>query len=450
MTTKCIPLYFSLISVMSGISLNVHAAGNGNVQTLETITVSASRNQTAAEEMPTHTTIITREDIQKSPAQTLDQILRTVPGLNFTGVPAAISDPTGQQTKMRGLGNAKVLVLLDGIPVIDPFYLTTPWYKIPLSNIERVEVMRGGASSLWGSMAVAGVVNIISKRPQDGAGEFTASLGTQQTSTVALSKNFVASDALSFNLSIDEFKTHGYQTTPDQYLWRFPNKKPNSAKDTNFQFTTYFKPSNDLNGFLRLGEHIQDQNIGYQHGSNEQYNPDISAGLTKDLDKSSNVSARFWAQYVNFEKYNGSTCYEQAGGNSCVTSTTVTPAQVTNNVVEYYTQYGSQRYHEQGSSVTYTKAMDKMWNSVQFGVDYRHLSAVDNEYFYNTPTTPSNPQVLSASTYGQGEQTFKGLFAQAKLTPVQALEVTLSARYDSWVNDNRINTLTKASATAGG
>lgn len=451
MILKHSPLYFSVIVALSS-NLPAHAADNDKIQTLETITVSASRNQTVAEEMPTHTTIITQEAIQKSPAQTVDQLLRTVPGFNFTGVPAAITDPTGQQTKMRGLGNAKVLVLLDGIPVIDPFYLTTQWYKIPLSTIERVEVMRGGASSLWGSMAVGGVVNIITKHPKTDSGDVTASIGSYRTSNVAVSKNVMASDAVSFNFAVDEYKTRGYQTTPEQYLWRFPNKQPTSAKDTNFQFTTYFKPSNDLNGFLRFGQHIQDQNIGYQHGSNEQYNSDISAGLTKDLDKTSSVEAKFWAQYVNFEKYNGSTCYEQVSGTSCVTSTTVTPGTVTNNVVEYYTQYGSQRYHEQGSSVTYSKAMDGTWNNFQFGMDYRHLSAKDTEYFYATPTTPTNPQVLSASTYGQGDQTFKGIFAQAKATPLQALEVTLSTRLDTWMNNNRINTLTKASTgtTAGG
>jgi len=90
--------------------------------------------------MPLHTTIVSQEDIRKSASQTLDQILRDVPGLAFTGVPAAQTDPTGHQTKMRGLGNAKVLVLLDGIPIHDPFYLTTQWYKVPLSGIKRVEV----------------------------------------------------------------------------------------------------------------------------------------------------------------------------------------------------------------------------------------------------------------------------------------------------------------------
>ena len=125
---------------------------------VEQVVVSASRSQTAIAEMPLHTTIVSREDIEKSPAQTLDQLLRNVPGMNFTAVPAALSDPTGHQTRMRGLGNAKVLVLLDGVPIHDPFFLTTQWFKVPTASIERVEILRGGNSSLWGNMAVAGVV----------------------------------------------------------------------------------------------------------------------------------------------------------------------------------------------------------------------------------------------------------------------------------------------------
>ena len=63
---------------------------------LATVTVSASLNQTRVEDMPLHTTVIGQDEIKLSAAQTLDQLLRTVPGFDFTGVPAAISDPTGQ------------------------------------------------------------------------------------------------------------------------------------------------------------------------------------------------------------------------------------------------------------------------------------------------------------------------------------------------------------------
>ena len=87
------------------------------VAAIESVIVSASRSQTRLDEMPLHTTVLDQTDIAASSAQTLDQLLRNVQGLNFTGVPATQSDPTGHQTKMRGLGNAKVLVLLDGVPV---------------------------------------------------------------------------------------------------------------------------------------------------------------------------------------------------------------------------------------------------------------------------------------------------------------------------------------------
>lgn len=421
---------------------------------IENVIVTGTRSDTRLQDMPLYTTVVSQEDIDKSPAQTLDQLLRNVPGMNFTGVPAALSDPTGHQTRMRGLGNAKVLVLLDGVPIHDPFYITTQWYKVPLSNIDRVEVLRGGNSSLWGNLAVAGVVNIISKRPQADDGEFRASVGSYGTSNFSISKNWTVSDVLGFNVAADVFHTDGYQTTPAGDVWRFPQKKPVATTDRNFQVTAYVKPAPDLNGWVRLGYHVQDQEISYVYGSNIQKSPDIAGGLTRTLDDGSSIAANAWAQYVNFEKYNGSTCYYQ-GGTSCLTGSaaTLTPAKITPSVIQYYTQYGSQRYREQGGSLVYSKPLQGLLRSVQVGVDFRHLSAGDSETFYSTPISPLAPQgVLGSLTYGRGEQMFKGLFAQARLVPTDSLEIMLSARADSWRNDQRFNTRTTAAGleTGGG
>ena len=414
-----------------------------NPTTLHSITVSASLNQTSVEDMPLHTTIITQDDIKKSAAQTLDQLLRTVPGFNFTGVPAAISDPTGQQTKMRGLGNAKVLVLLDGIPIIDPFYLTTQFYKVSLPDVDHIEVIRGGTSSLWGSMAVAGMVNIVTKRPADNSGSVTLGAGSEGTANVAWSQNFKVSDALALNLAINQYRTNGYVQTPSEYLWKFPKLKANSARDTNVELSAFFQLTDDLNGFVRLGDHRQDQHIGYTYGQNLQKSPDIALGLDNQFDKDSALSWRAWAQEVDFTKFNGATCYYQAAG-GCLNSNSKNEI-VSNDVVEYYSQYGDQHYREQGTSLTYSRFFAGVFNSIQAGVDYRHLSATDEESFYATPTTPAVPLVLNASGFGQGAQTFGGAFVQAKLSPASALQVTLSGRYDSWENTDQIHTLTKAS-----
>lgn len=447
-----------LVTVFSGTIGQVQAANRDlaagtDGERVETVLVTATRgSETSVEDLPLHATLITPADIEQSPAQTLDQLLRNVPAFNFTGVPAALSDPTGQQTKMRGLGNSKVLVLLDGVPVHDPFYMTTQWYKVPLSTIERVEVIRGGNSSLWGSMAVAGVVNIISKRPRDDAGELSASFGSLGTRNVALSKNFVVNDALSFNLAADYYHTDGYQTTPSEHLWRFPDKKPVEALNKNIQLTTFFRPTDDLNGYLRLGYHVQDQDISYRYGNNVQKSPDVAGNVVWDLDESRRFSVSAWAQSVRFEKYNGSTCYYQGGG-SCLNSNSaaLAPAKVNDDIVQFYTQYGSQRYREKGASFVFDERVNPVLRGIQIGTDFRQLSARDLEFFYTTPSNPADPQgKFNSSTYGKGVQTFAGVFAQTQLRPIDPLEITLSARYDYWRMSDRANTRTTASGVGTG
>ncbi|WP_168204823.1 TonB-dependent receptor [Noviherbaspirillum sp. UKPF54] len=449
MGAKHAPLFAALALIGADCAM---AQQTQEERTLDAVVVSASRSQAKVEEMPLHSTIVSQEDIRKSPATTLDQLLRNVPGMNFTGVPAALSDPTGHQTKMRGLGNAKVLVLLDGIPIHDPFYLTTQWFKVPLSNIERVEIIRGGNSSLWGNMAVAGVVNIVTRRVSDNAGEASASIGTQGTTNIALSKNVALSDALSFNLAADFSHTDGYQTTPAEFLYRFPQKQPVTSENKNIRLTTYFKPSADLSGYLRLGYHVQDQDISYQFGNNLQKSPDLAASLIKTFDDRASLQANAWAQYVNFQKFNGNTCYYQ-GGTTCLTSTSasLTPAKVNGNVVQFYTQQGDQGYREQGGSLIYSKNLRAALYSFQLGADYRRLSAQDTEWFYNTPTGPAAPQgQFNSSTHGEGAQTFQGVFAQAKIAPLDALDITVSGRYDAYRIDDRTNTRTLASGASTG
>ena len=426
--------------LLSGFGLNAQAQNAGTAPSaMKEVVVLASRNDTALEDMPTHTTVITQEDIQKSPAQTLDQLLRSIPGFNFSGAPSYLSDPTGTQTKIRGLGNAKVLVLLDGIPIMDPFYLTTQWFRVPLSTVDHIEIMRGGASSLWGSMAVGGVVNIITKTPKDGSAEISASAGSFGTSNLAASKNVVVSDALSLNFSVNRMQTNGYQTTPAQYTWLYPDKHSPTDLNAAYQASAYFKPSADLHGFLRLGYFTQNQDLYGAYGTNLQKSPDLSGGLTKKFGDGASLDGKLWAQSVEFNKTNGASCY-QVSSNSCLnggSSTLPTATQAANSpIVNYYSQYGAQTYTERGVSTTYSKPLNRIVNNIQFGADYRQLSVNDLEQYYTTPTA-ANQQNLTGTATGTGTQTFAGAFVQTKISPVEPLQITLSGRYDSWSNSNR-------------
>ena len=132
----------------------------------ETILVTASRAPINLSKSTSSVTLITKEDIRRRQAVYLSDLLRLTPGLSISS-----SGGRGKNTqiRMRGAEGNHVMVLLDGIEVNDPaggdeFDLAT----FTTSNIERIEIIRGPQSALWGSDAVAGVINIISKEPGDG------------------------------------------------------------------------------------------------------------------------------------------------------------------------------------------------------------------------------------------------------------------------------------------
>ena len=401
------------------------------------VVVTASRSDATLEQMPLYTTVISAEQIRQSPAQTLDQLLRQVPGINLTGAPYFTTDPTGNQIRMRGVTNSKVLVMLDGIPLLDPFYTTVQWFKVPLSSIERIEVIRGGNSSLWGNLAVAGVVNIVSKRPVDNRGDVSATGGSQQTYAGAINKDFVVTEGLAINASADVLTTDGYQTTPDQYLATFPGKGTSSATIANGRVAAYFDPANGLSAYARGGYHRQDQDIGgYTFGTNLQNASDGSAGLNWRINDTSRVSANFWTQYVGFDKSNGAACYLQSATN-CNTTSTSAP------LVQYANSHDWNPYRELGASVVYSTQWVPWATSVQVGADYRRLSGQDHSTTFNRPTTIDVASAtINRTNFGQGTQQFSGVFAQFRALPVEPLQVTFSARYDYWTNTDGVATMT--------
>ncbi len=401
---------------------------------LDTVVVTASRSDTRLQDMPLHTTVITQEEIRQSPAQTLDQLLRNVPGLLVPGAPAYTTDPTGANIKFRGM-DKKVLVLVDGVPVLDPFYTTIQWFKVPLSSIERVEVVRGGGSSLWGNLAVGGVINIVSKHPTSNDGEASLSIGSMNTWTAALSRNFVVSKALSFNLSADGFRSGGYNNTAPELRGAFwPGRGKSSASSRNLRLGVFFHPSDDFSGFLRIGYHEQNEDIGgYAFGTNLQKSPDLQGGLTKILDARSRLEAKVYAQRVHFDKYNGAGCYAAASFacGASVSGRGASPAQQASPTLQYASSYDLNTYRERGGSLVYSRSWQGLLEQMQIGIDYRGISGEDAQQSYRTPTA-ARPDAfrIQRANDGAGAQDFTGIFSQFKLRPFDPLELTFGARVD--------------------
>jgi len=140
------------------------SAAEQEVVELEEVVVTATRDWEQSRQVPYNVSVITEEDISRSNAQNVADVLRTVPAVTVTNI---MANPKGSSVDIRGFGETgsmNTLVLVDGRRVNQIDISGTDWSQIPLDQIERIEVIRGGGSVLYGDNAVGGVVNIITKK----------------------------------------------------------------------------------------------------------------------------------------------------------------------------------------------------------------------------------------------------------------------------------------------
>jgi iron complex outermembrane recepter protein len=129
---------------------------------LEEVVVTATRTEKVLEDAPASVSVITQEDLAKQNVKTLDEALRVTPGL-YAKRTKGMMDSTSS-IAIRGFrGDQYTLVLIDGLPVNDAYTGGLEWGTLPITNIERIEVVRGPASALYGGNAMGGVINVITK-----------------------------------------------------------------------------------------------------------------------------------------------------------------------------------------------------------------------------------------------------------------------------------------------
>ena len=387
-------------------------------QKLKSVTVSATRSGTPLDEIPLNTTILTKEALEVSPDQTIDQVLKNVPGVILNDTPYYQKDPTGQSINVRGLGNARTLVLIDGLPANDAFYGTVQWNLVPMSAIDSVEFIRGGVSSLWGNYGMGGVINIKTKTPVNSQQDASASIGAFGTYNLAASKDIIASEALQLRVSADYFNTNGYQnisTLAPAAANSIKNGQGDAAShNSNVRLQGYFKPTQDSNGFFRVGYHtMSDLSSGYSFATNLMQETDVAVGATTRLADRAKVDVNFFYENTNFNKQNGSTTTGKSNGISAGTP--------------YINATYKAPYSTVGASAQYTKELTGMIDQYLVGVDARNVAGS------NLTNNLNNNGTVAAVNYGQGSQTFLGLMGQLKSkTTSIPLETTLAARVDQW------------------
>lgn len=142
---------------------------------LNTIVVTGTRSEKTLDETPVPTEVVDRREIARTQARTLKDALENVPGLQLT----EIHGKSGFQVSLQGMTSDQVLVLIDGLPISASTGSSVDVSQYLLTEVERIEVVKGASSAQYGSSAMGGVINVITRRIEPGlAAAATADVGT--------------------------------------------------------------------------------------------------------------------------------------------------------------------------------------------------------------------------------------------------------------------------------
>jgi len=172
-------------AVLSAVSIPAYAAErteNAAATRVHTdeIVVTASRTEQEVKETPSAVEVITRADIDKMGAETLAQALKLAIGIDIQE-----NAMVGNRSAIRGMNTNQTLILVDGRRVRTENTIETMNYyelqRINMDDVERIEIVRGAVSSLYGSEALGGVINVIRKRPAKAQASLTLDWTTRQS-----------------------------------------------------------------------------------------------------------------------------------------------------------------------------------------------------------------------------------------------------------------------------
>jgi len=192
-------------------ALCVGPAAFAQVETLDPLTVSATRAPEPLSQVPFTVQIIPGDAFSDGSSQTVDDALRGAADFSlFRRNDSMTANPTSQGVSLRGLGPSgasRSLVLLDGVPLNDPFGGWVPWSLLPADSIARAEIVPGGGAAAWGNASLAGVIQLFYSQPPPGSGDAVARWGDVDT------RSAMFTEAVALGPGVLELRGQDFATT---------------------------------------------------------------------------------------------------------------------------------------------------------------------------------------------------------------------------------------------
>src|SRR5689334_18416717 len=191
---------------------------------LDPIVVTATRSPQRLSTLLADVTVIGADEIARAGQSGLTELLSRQPGIEISanGGPASTS-----AVFLRGANNAQTLVLIDGVRVASSTNGAAAYEAIPVDQIDRIEILRGPASSLYGSDAIGGVIQIFTKRGEPGGARFNASAGYGSYDTSKLAAGVAGgSGPWAYALQLGAGRSSGFNA-----IWNPANFSYNPDRD---------------------------------------------------------------------------------------------------------------------------------------------------------------------------------------------------------------------------
>jgi outer membrane receptor protein involved in Fe transport len=272
--------------------------------TSQHVLVTAARINTALEDSPADSVTISRDDLASMPALALDDVLREVPGFTlFRRSSSRTANPGTQGVSMRGVGASgasRALVLVDDIPLNDPFGGWVYWDRVVRESIGDVEVVRGGAdASLYGSTAMGGVIQFRTRQPEHTTISAESSWGSENTPELSLWAGTTMGRWYG-SAATDLFRTNGYIPVPEPYRGTVDSPANSSHQLTTVDLGRHF---GDFSRFFARGSYFnEDRHNGTVIQLNTTQLADFATGVNYETKSVGAIAARLFGLFESYHQ----------------------------------------------------------------------------------------------------------------------------------------------------
>ena len=371
----------------------------------EVVVVTPTRTNTRLGETPASVAVVSSEELQQTAALRLDDALRQVAGFQlFRRSGSRTANPTTQGISLRGTGASgasRALMLFDGIPLNDPFGGWIYWGRVPRESVAQVEVLRGGASYLYGGTAWGGVVNVIGLEPERSSLSAELSYGNEQTPSGSMFGSFTRGK-WTMSLGAEISKTDGYIIVDEDERGRVDTPAGSRYSVANLKLER--RLGSRGSAFVRGEIFGESRTNGTPLQTNRTHLRNLSAGA--------NFETTDFGNFI-FRAYGGTQLFDQNF-----------TAVAANRNSESLTRVQRVPSQSMGGTFQWSRALGAS-HTLLAGVDAREVRGASDELAY----VQNRPTFFVGSG---GRERTAGVFAEDFFRISPRLFLTAGARFDRW------------------